>query len=137
MNFTIRWRSDQLDGAVVGCFLGTPSQTKVMRMQRTLTAQNVAFHLNLGAISVILSPNLSLESAISELSKINVSNIAIYKILPLSASVYPSTYRLKGKLIGYIVRRSTFELFSQSLFNRLKRYIQYVYGLLCVASQII
>ena len=29
---SIRWSSDRLDGAVVGSFFGTPSQTKVMRM---------------------------------------------------------------------------------------------------------
>jgi hypothetical protein len=32
MQNSVRWHSDQLDGAVVGSFWGTPSQTKVMRM---------------------------------------------------------------------------------------------------------
>ena len=32
MQNTNRWRSDLLDGAVVGCFLGNPGQTKVMQM---------------------------------------------------------------------------------------------------------
>ena len=32
MQNTVGWRSDKLDGAVVGRFLGTPSQTKVMQM---------------------------------------------------------------------------------------------------------
>ena len=30
MQNTVRWSSDRLDGAVVGSFWGTPSQTKVM-----------------------------------------------------------------------------------------------------------
>ena len=30
MQNTVRWRSDRLDGAVVGSLWGTPSQTKVM-----------------------------------------------------------------------------------------------------------
>ena len=33
MQNTVRWRSDRLDGAVVGRFLGTPSQMRVMQIE--------------------------------------------------------------------------------------------------------
>ena len=39
MQNTVRWRSDRLDGAVVGCFQGIPGKRKVIQMWRTLTAQ--------------------------------------------------------------------------------------------------